>query len=204
MLHVRLDLITAGPPALAGCLKYIESEVRPALESQHGSLGLSLLADETHGVGVLESFWASERALRAAEGAAASIDGELKRRAGGSVIAERYRVGVFELDVALRGQQSARLTRMEVEPSAVEDVIEAFGDTVVPWLAETSGFRCALLLADPASGHLISQTVWQDPQARTASPSAADVIRADSLAAARCMIRAVEDYSVVFSSARNA
>jgi hypothetical protein len=41
-------------------------------------------------------------------------------------------------------------------------------------------------IADPASGHLISQTVWRDPQA------------------ANCLIRAVEDYRLVFSSARKA
>jgi hypothetical protein len=83
-------------------------------------------------------------------------------------------------------------------------VIEAFGDSAVPDLAETSGLRSALLFADPASGHLISESVWRDPQARAASPSVATVIRADVLDAADCLIRAVEDYSLVFSSARKA
>ena len=83
-------------------------------------------------------------------------------------------------------------------------MIEAFGDSAVPQLAETPGFRSALLFADPASGHLVSQTIWRDPQARAASPSVAAVIRADVLGAASCQIRAIEDYSLVFSSARKA
>jgi hypothetical protein len=33
VLHARLDLITADPRVLGGCIKYIESEVRPAVES---------------------------------------------------------------------------------------------------------------------------------------------------------------------------
>ena len=41
MLHTRLDLITADPLVLGGCIKYIEGEVRPAVESLPGSLGLS-------------------------------------------------------------------------------------------------------------------------------------------------------------------
>jgi hypothetical protein len=83
-------------------------------------------------------------------------------------------------------------------------VIEAFGDSAVPGLAETAGFRSALLFAGPASGHLIRKTVWRDPQARAAGPSVAAVIRADALGTANRQIRAVADDSLVFSSARKA
>jgi len=204
MLHTRLDLITADPLVLGGCIKYIEGEVRPAVESQPGSLGLSLLASPELGAAVLESFWASHHALEASEQPAVPLRGELARRARGSVTVERYRIPVFEREATLRGGEGVRLTRIEVKPSAVADVIEAFGDSAVPNLAETAGFRSALLFADPASGHLISETVWRDPQARAASPSVAAVIRADVLDAANCLIRAVDDYSLVFSSARKA
>ena len=44
--------------------------------------------------------------------------------------------------------------------------------------------------------------MWQDTQARAASPSTAAVLQADVLNASDCVIRAVEDYSLVFSSAR--
>ena len=41
MLHARLHLISADPRVLGGCVDYIEGEVRPAVQSQPGSLGLS-------------------------------------------------------------------------------------------------------------------------------------------------------------------
>ena len=204
MLHARLDLITADPVALGGCVTYIEREVRPAAESQPGSLGLSLLASPESGAAVLESFWASHHALAASEQAAALVRGELARRAGGSVTCERYQLPVFEREVLLHGGEEVRLTRIEVKPSAVTDVIEVFADSAVPWLAETAGFRSALLFADPGSGQLISESAWRDPQARAASPGVAAVIRADLLEAANCVIRAVDDYHLVFSSARKA
>jgi hypothetical protein len=109
-------------------------------------------------------------------------------------------VPVFEPQAPLRGGEAARLTRIEVTRPAMNDVIEVFGDTAVPWLAEAPGFRGALLFADRASGHLISQTLWRDAQARAASPSTAEVIQADVLESAHCVIRAVEDYTLVFSS----
>ena len=82
------------------------------------------------------------------------------------------------------------------------DVTGVFGDTAVPWLAETPGFCGALLLAAPASGRLISETVWRDPAARAASPGVAEMIRAEVLDDEDCEIRAVEDYRLVFNSAR--
>jgi quinol monooxygenase YgiN len=204
VLHARLDLIAADPPALGGCITYIESEIRPATESQPGSLGLSLLASPQSGAAVLESFWVSDHALAASEQAAALVRGELARRAGGPVICEQYQIPVFEGEVYLHGGEEVRLTQIEVKPSAVTDVIEVFADSAIPRLAEISGFRSALLFADPGSGHLISESAWRDGQARAASPSVAAVIQADLLAAADCLIRAVDDYSLVFSSARKA
>ena len=200
MLHVRLNMITTDHLTAGEWVQYIESEVRPAVESQPGSLGLFLLASSEPGVAVLESFWASHDALRASEQAATALRGELARRTGGQVPVEEYRVGVFQREVALRGGEAARLTRIKVTPSAVDDVIETFGDTAVPLLAESSGFYGALLFADRDSGELISETVWRDAQARAASPSTAEVIRAELLESAHCVIRGVEDYALVFSS----
>lgn len=203
VLHTRLDLITAAdPPALGQCISYIVSEVRPAAESLPGNLGLSLLASRESGAAVLESFWASRDALTESEQPAALTRGELARRAGGPVTSEQYQLAVFEREDLLHGGEEVRLTRIEVKPSSVADVIEVFGDSAVPSLAETPGFRSALLFADPDSGHLISESAWRDPQARAASPSVAAVIQSDLLAAAHCLIRAVDDYSLVFSSAR--
>jgi hypothetical protein len=204
MLHAYLDLITADPQTLSGCIDYIQHQARPMVESQRGSLGLLLLASPDDGVAVFESLWAQHVALDASEEVSAALRGEVAGQAGGSVTAARYQVPVFEHDAPLHGGERARLTRIEVKPSAVTDVIEAFGDSAVPLLAPAPGFRGALLLADWDSGHLVSQTIWRDPQARAASPSVAELIEADLLQSAGCQIRAVEDYTLVFSSALEA
>jgi hypothetical protein len=202
MLHAYLDLIDADPQTLSGCIDYIEQQARPMVEGQRDSLGLLLLASPDDGVAVFESLWGTHIALEASEQAAAALRGEIAGRAGGSVTAARYQMPVFELGGPLHGGEQARLTRIEVVPSAVTDVIEAFGDSAVPLLAPSPGFRSTLLLADPDSGHLVSQTIWRDPQTRAASPSVAGLIEADLLPSASCQIRAVEDYTLVFSSAR--
>ena len=81
-------------------------------------------------------------------------------------------------------------------------MVDVYGDSAVPRLAGTLGFRETLLFADPGDGQLISQTGWRDPAAREASPSVAEMIRSEVLADADCQIRAVKDCRVVFDSAR--
>ena len=67
MLQARFNLITADPDRMADTVGYIKSEIRPAVESLHGSMGMSLYANTEVGVAVLESFWASRAALIASE-----------------------------------------------------------------------------------------------------------------------------------------
>jgi hypothetical protein len=74
----------------------------------------------------------------------------------------------------------------------------------VPWLAEGEGFWAALLLIDRNTGRSVSETVWRDGEALAASRSAAAAVRVDTVASMGCVVRAVEEYTLVSSSARRA
>ena len=197
MMHVRFTLVAADPAVLAGCIGYLKDEARPVLESERGSLGLSLL--EKPGVVVFESFWATQEALWLSRETEAAFRGELARRVEQPLRAEDYQVAVFERERP--PGEAVQLTRMAVKPTGVADVVEVYGDTAVPWLADTPGFRETLLFADPADGKLVSQTAWRDPAARAAGPSIAEMTRGEVLDEDDCEIRAVEDYRLVFDSA---
>jgi hypothetical protein len=200
MMHVRFSLITADPQVVSGCIQYIEDEGRGVVESQRDSLGLALLASPEPRVAILETFWATEGALLHSEPTQAPLLSELARRVNAPVTAEDYEVAVFEGEELLRSGQAVRLTRLQVKPSGVDDVIEVFGDTAVPSLTVSPGFGGALLFAGQASGQLISQTMWQDQSARSASPSVAKMIGPDVLQQEDYEVRSVEDYSLVFTS----
>jgi hypothetical protein len=204
VLQARLNLITADPLRLSDAVKFIQAEARPVAESLPGSLGMSLYANPEPAVAILESFWASREALVQSGEMVSPSRGEAVRRAAGTVAVERYRVPVFELEAPLTAGAGLRLTRMDIEPSRVGDVMEVYGDTAVPWLAETDGFCGALLLVDRGTGHSISETIWQNPQALAASRSVAAAVRVDTVASTGCVIRAVEEYGLIFSSARKA
>jgi quinol monooxygenase YgiN len=202
MLHVEVNSITADPPGVREMIRRIDEEVRPAAESQPGSLGLALHVGPGSGIALLEAFWASGGALQAGAAMVAPGLRELARRAGAKVTTERYEVPVFEVEGPLGLAEGMRLTRMEVEPSQAADAIEWFGDTAVPWLSDTGGFCSALLYVDWASGQLVSETAWRDAQALAASRSTAEAIRAAAAEATGCVIGSTAEYRLVFSSAR--
>src|SRR6185312_12157309 len=67
VLQARLNLITADPLRLDDSVKFIETDVRPAVENELGNLGMSLYTNPELGVAVLTSFWVSRDALRHSE-----------------------------------------------------------------------------------------------------------------------------------------
>lgn len=204
MLQARFHLITADPLRLADVLKSIETEVRPQTENREGSLGMSLYANPEAGVAVLESFWATHEMLLLNENRGLPDFGDALRHAAGTVRLERFRVPVFEWEWEgpLDPRAGVRLTWMEIEPSKADDAVEAYGDTAVPALAETEGFIGSLLLAGQGTGRLIGEAIWRNPQALAASRSAAAAVRVDMVESTGCVIRAVDEYGLVFSSAR--
>ncbi len=106
----------------------------------------------------------AESASRRVKAGGRGFRGELARRVERPVRAEDYQVAIFEREGP--PGEAVRLTRMEVKSAGVADVVDVYGDTAVPWLADTPGFRETLLFADPADGQLISQTGWRGRRRR--------------------------------------
>jgi hypothetical protein len=202
MIRARVNLITADPDRMADTIGYIKTSVRPAVDSMDGSLGLSLYANAEIGVAVLESFWESRKALIHSEQMAAPRRTDVVHRAVGTVSVEHYRVPVYEREAPLDTAVGLRLTRMDVDTGRIEDAVECFGTTLVPRLADAGGFCGALLLVDWDSGHSISETMWDSQKTLAASRCEAAAVRVETVRSTGALIRAVEEYDLVFSTAR--
>ena len=120
----------------------------------------------------------------------------------GTVCVERYWVPVFEREAPLDTGAGLRLTRMDVETARIEDTVECFGATVVPRMADAGGFCGALLLVDRDTGRSISETMWASRKALAASRGEAAAVRVETVQSTGALIRAVEEYDLVFSTAR--
>jgi Mn2+/Fe2+ NRAMP family transporter len=199
-LYTRLDTISVSPQLLDGVLGHIERQVWPVLQSENDSRGVALHANAASGAAMLESFWESGKAMQSAKVIDELNRYDAIRQAGDAIRTEDYELATFEQQDVLRAGAAVQLTRLDMQPSAIADAVEVFGDTVVPWLAETDGFSRATLLVNWASGRAVAETCWRDALALEVGQGAADAMRAEVVAAARCEIRGVEQYSLVFAS----
>jgi len=205
--HVHVSRISGDRLRLSDAVSYLASEVRPAVERQHGSLGTALLISPEAGVARFESFWAPGSPLARDETLDETSVREAAQRAGGTVSAERYEVLVFERTEPLDAGRWVRMTPMDAGPSQrakIEDAVAWYGDTAVPQLADTNGFCAALLYADWASGRVLSQTVWQDSRALATSRGTATAVEGAAAEAIPAVIGATEELRLEFSSARPA
>ncbi|MGI8333942.1 hypothetical protein ACRYCC_28665 [Actinomadura scrupuli] len=202
-MHVRLNYIAGDPLRIGDVVKYLENEVRRLVEEQPGSQGMSLAVNAALGVAVLESLWVSGDAMRESERVVAPLRHEMSLRGTATVAVERPGLASMLRLIRPPAGAGVQLTRLDTPVQDVDDMIAAYEDTTVPWLTETSGFCAQRLYVDRGTGRSVSETLWRDAHALAVSRSAAAAVRVDMVAATGSTVRALEEYSLVFSSVRS-
>jgi hypothetical protein len=57
IMHVRMNMLAGDPGLIDGATRYLETTVRPTVESQRGNRGLAVLANAELGTCVVASYW---------------------------------------------------------------------------------------------------------------------------------------------------
>jgi hypothetical protein len=201
-MHVRFTLITADPERIDDAVAYLASDGRMRLEAEPGERGMSLQVAPDLAVAVVESFWVSHDAMRESERIEAGVSDEAVHRALGTASIQRFQLA----SVSRIGQEKAgagvRQTVYQTDPAALDNAIAGYEDTALPWLTETDGFVSAALLVDHRSGRQVSQTIWRDIDALVKSRTPAAAIRVDAVAATGTAVVGLDEYALVFRSAR--
>jgi hypothetical protein len=153
MWHAEFNLITTAPARLGPAVVFIEAKVRPEIEGRAGSLGISICTNPEVGMAITKN-----NGLPGREQAV--------RRAGGGLCGAGLPGLVFELEAANPGV-TFWITRMDI---GIAEGVHAYGDDALPRLADTQGFRGALLLVDGVTGHVVIEAIWRLPRRRTARP----------------------------------
>lgn len=199
-VHIALTVLPGDPVRLGEALHFLEDEGRPAVDGEDGCLGMVVAENAELGVAVVESFWTSGDTLCRAERTLAPLRAEAARLAVATESVERFEVGALVRSVRPHPGAGVRLTRYETDPARVEDAVTAYGSTVAAGLRDSDGFCVGILCVDRPTGRSVGETVWRDTNALAASRSSAAVRRRDTVAASGSVVRAVEEYRLVFSS----
>jgi hypothetical protein len=203
-MHLRLTLLTADPKQLQEAVHFIEDEARPLVEGEPGNLGMSLKVKSPLGVALVETFWVSGDAMRESDRNVRATREQAADRVNGTLSVEGFQVASMLKVAPWEPGNGVRITRLDSELSQLDQFVAAYEDTALPWLTEAGGFCGAFLGAHRSTGHSISETLWQDDAALAESRSVAAAIRVDAVKATNSAVRSLEEYTLVFSSARKA
>jgi quinol monooxygenase YgiN len=199
--HARLSYVTADPARLDDFLRFMEDKAQPQFAEEPGYRGMWVAADDEVGVAVVATFWVSGDAMRESERVEAPVRRDAVQVAEGTVSVEPYAVENFFRITGPGPDAALRLTRVEVAPEQVDAAVAGYEDTALPWLTEADGFCSALLFVHRRTGRGVTEVVWRDEAALAASRSAAASIRVDAVAATDAVVRALEEYRLVFTTA---
>jgi quinol monooxygenase YgiN/predicted ester cyclase len=201
-MHVRMNMLAGDPGLIGDATRYLETTVRPTVESQHGSRGLAVLANTELGTCVVVSYWDSADAMAASEQAVQVPRKEITELVKGTVTVEHYEVPVFMRRSRPVSGAGVRMVRLDADPARVDQAIEEFRNSAISELMKVPGLCSAQLMADRRAGRCIVVLAFENAEALAASRSHGAQMRARIAAAAHVTVRSVEEYSLAFTTVR--
>jgi len=185
-IHGKAENIDAG-------LRFIETEVRPALDRLEGCMGLSCLVDRESGQAIATSSWETEEAMRASDDALRPIRERAREVFGGPMQVDEWEIGVMH---RTDHGSSCRVTWAQGDADALLDV---FKYTAMPALEEIEGFCSASVLVDRSSGMACVTTTYDTRDHLDAGRATADGIRTRGAEQAGMEILDVREFDLVYA-----
>jgi quinol monooxygenase YgiN len=152
-VHARSTTIMARSDSIDTGVTYIRDEVMPMLMGMNGCIGLSMLVDRTSGRCIATSAWQDEDAMRASDAQLREVRSRAAEMMGGDQPqVEEWEIAVLHRDHTSQPGACARVTWVRTEPQRVDETVEFWKATVLPWMESYDGFCSASLMVNRQSG----------------------------------------------------
>ena len=201
-MHARATVVTTDPAKVDDVVAFVRDRVRPVVDAQSGSLGLSMNVDRTTGRCTVTSVWADRASMHASERALSALRESAGRVAGGHPATEEYELAVLHRRAQAEPGCWVRTTRVRLDPAQVDAGIRLFRSVTVPQVEQLPGFRSVLLLVDRRSGAGVISAVFDDRAALDASRGAAEAVREESRARTAAAVTDVVESEIVLAGLR--
>ncbi|MBS4729397.1 hypothetical protein MSM1_13960 [Mycobacterium sp. SM1] len=155
-MYARSTTIQAQPSSIDAGIAHIRDEVMPALQQMDGYVGVSLLVDRQSGRCIATSAWESADAMRASADRVRPIRDRAAQMFGGTATVEEWEIGVLHRDHRSHEGACVRAVWVQGDPAQVDQNIAYYKTAILPDLEKLEGFCSASLMADRASGRLVS------------------------------------------------
>lgn len=201
-MHARATVMVADPEKVDDVVAFVRDQVRPLVDAQAGSLGLSMNVDRSGGRCTVTSVWTDRASMHASARVLAPLREAGGRLGGGSPATEEYEVAMLHRLRQAEPGCWVRTTRVRLDPAQVGTAVQAFRAHTVPQVERLPGFRSVLLLVDRSSGNGVVSAVFDDRAALDASREAAASVREESSARTQASVTDVVESEIVVAALR--
>jgi len=176
-----------------GLITTIQDRIRSG-EELPGAKRFLMLIDREAGTSLGITFFENEEAIRAAEPTFERMGDEIPEDVRG----RRTSVEIYEvaIDDIADGARAARVSSLEGSQGGIDNGIAFIKEQIIPEVADLTGWRGILTLADRQTGRAKTMTFWDGPESLRASEARADELRAQAADAMGDTIAGVDRYEV--------
>lgn len=201
-MFARYTTVRGDPGKIEAAVEYADGEARAAVEATPGNLGFAVLTDPANGRLIGASYWDSRESMSEAETALAETRSTAASTAGGEVSMERFEVMIgFRHSIPGRGA-AARLSRLQVEPARVDELITRIREEAVPQVKGADGLCSFQLLLDRDTGSGMIVSSWEESADTEAFWPTAQQLRARATEQVGVRFLDIEDYTMVRTTVR--
>jgi quinol monooxygenase YgiN len=201
-MYARSTTMRVRPEALDDLVDYIRDDVMPMVTQLEGCIGVSLLTDRDTGRCIATSAWQTEEAMR---------DSAERIRASREQAAERFgitpEIHEWEIAVLHRAHRAgdgacARVTWTRTDAANLDQVIDAYRDSLMPWWEETPGFCSNSLMVDRREGRCASAVVFESREAMAHTRDQFTTLREEFVARMSMEIEEVAEFDLAVAHLR--
>jgi len=166
-MYARSTSFHGNPHHIDEAIHYVRDKVMPALMGIDGYVGVSMLADRGSGRCIIATSWDDVTALNRS---ALEMRGMRARAADileGPPDEHHWKIALLHREhVAPEGARTsvtwARTDPARPDPARTDETVRAFGEKVLPRIADLPGFCSVSVLADSELGHPTAAVTFAD------------------------------------------
>jgi hypothetical protein len=202
-MYVRATTINADPARLDEGIAFVRDNVVPAVSTLPGNLGLSMFVDRESGTSSVSTAWETEKARADADSVLTPLRAKgIRILGGGTPVTELFELAVIDRLRPAEPGFCNRITRVTIDPSNVEEAIDAYTSSTLHDLQLLDGYCSAVLLVDRVRGLGVVSVTFDNRAHLEASRPRAEEIRRTGLAKAGAEVSDVREAEIVIAGIR--
>ncbi|RBY97975.1 hypothetical protein DQ237_03520 [Blastococcus sp. TF02-8] len=201
-MRARSTTVQGDPKNLDKGIRYVSDRVLPAVMGMDGFIGLSMLADRHTGRCIITSAWEDTAALHRSATEVKAMRARAADILGGPATVDAWTIDVLHRLHPTRPGACTRVTWMRNRPQHLDGMIDAFGMSIVPRLADLPGFCAVSMLTNHDDGRSTAAVTYDTRDAMQASLDQVTELRRDFTRAVGAEVVEVATYDLVVAQLR--